>query len=228
MANDITGKDLQEVLDDAKPDPKKNALTLLRSVKRDGMEKLILWLEATDFFTAPASIRDHNSYPGGLLDHCLGVYNKIAFFCTQFQFISKPDISRGKKPLPVTSENIIIASFLHDVNKISKYASKDGGGYKLSKSSLTSHAKLSIQRVSEFIKLDDIEKLMIQYHMGIHYAIEMDAKKGEYHLLSQNPEASKEDRYGKSMRNAYYHNPIVEFFGMADMLATQAEKAKMR
>lgn len=222
----------QMMKDSGKQDSHKSVITLLNTVKRPGIDKLITYLESSDFFIAPASTRFHGCYAGGLVDHSLSVYNKLAYFCTHYGLL-KPDTSMGKKPLPLKPENIVIAALLHDVNKIGKYASKDDGGYKLNKGNLTSHAKLSIQRASEFIKLDPIEDLMIRYHMGIHYSIEMDPKKGEYPLRGDriacegmSKEESQKARYGKSLRNAYYHNPIVEFFAMADVLATQAEKIR--
>ena len=50
---------------------KERFIELLRSTKREGIEKLIDFLEKTDFFTAPASTRFHSSYEGGLL-RCAG------------------------------------------------------------------------------------------------------------------------------------------------------------
>ena len=50
---------------------KERFIELLRSTKREGIEKLIDFLEKTDFFTAPASTRFHMSCEGGLLQHSL-------------------------------------------------------------------------------------------------------------------------------------------------------------
>ena len=46
---------------------KEKFIGLLMSTKRQGMEKLIEWLEKSDFFTAPASTRYHSNYEGGLV-----------------------------------------------------------------------------------------------------------------------------------------------------------------
>ena len=43
--------------------------TYNKNIHRPGAEKLLAWLEGTDFFTAPASTRFHAAYEGGLLDH---------------------------------------------------------------------------------------------------------------------------------------------------------------
>ena len=52
---------------------KEEFLNLLRSIKREGMEDLIKFIENTDFFKAPASTRFHGNFEGGLLQHSLKV-----------------------------------------------------------------------------------------------------------------------------------------------------------
>ena len=46
-------------------------------ITREGADKLLEYLTSPscDFFTAPASTRYHGSYPGGLLEHSLNVYD---------------------------------------------------------------------------------------------------------------------------------------------------------
>ena len=246
MANP-TGAEMVEEIRNAKPDPKKNTLTLLSSVKRDGMEKLIAWLESTDFFIAPASTKFHGCHPGGLVEHSLAVYNKIIYMENVFQFKAKPNTDRGAKPLPVTSETFVIASLLHDICKVDAYIDKGDGTYSWNKATPAGHAKLSIQRASDFIELTPIEEMMIRFHMGLYGCHERyepgswEYKTNvEYRLRSQQTaaekkkmtakekEIDKKKRYGKTLRNACYHNRIVEFFHMADMLATQAEKTRMQ
>ncbi len=46
-------------------------------VKRPGADKLLAWLETTDFFEAPASTRFHLSCPGGLVEHSIHVYHRL-------------------------------------------------------------------------------------------------------------------------------------------------------
>ena len=54
---------------------KERFLELCSKAKREGIEDLVKWLEASDFFYAPASTRFHGSYAGGLLEHSLNVYD---------------------------------------------------------------------------------------------------------------------------------------------------------
>ena len=51
--------------------------TYNKNIHRPGAEKLLTWMETTDFFTAPASTRFHAAYEGGLLDHSINVYNVL-------------------------------------------------------------------------------------------------------------------------------------------------------
>ena len=53
---------------------KEKMLELLKSINREGIDKLISFLEKTDFFEAPASTRFHGSYAGGLVEHSIKVY----------------------------------------------------------------------------------------------------------------------------------------------------------
>ena len=53
---------------------KEEFLKILRTIKRDGLEDFIKFLENTDFFTAPASTRFHGDYAGGLVEHSMKVY----------------------------------------------------------------------------------------------------------------------------------------------------------
>lgn len=53
-------------------------LTLLRSIKREGMENVIEHLEKNDFFEMPSSLKRHHNWEGGLAQHCLGVYERLS------------------------------------------------------------------------------------------------------------------------------------------------------
>ena len=52
---------------------KEEFINLLKQTNREGMDKLIEFLERTDFFEAPASTRFHGCFKGGLLEHSLKV-----------------------------------------------------------------------------------------------------------------------------------------------------------
>ena len=59
---------------------KEEFIELLKSTNREGMDKLLAWIEKSDFYKAPASTRFHGSYEGGLLEHSLNVYKVLKHF----------------------------------------------------------------------------------------------------------------------------------------------------
>lgn len=44
---------------------------------RAGADRLLAWMQESDFFTAPASTRFHGAYEGGLCDHSLAVHDNL-------------------------------------------------------------------------------------------------------------------------------------------------------
>lgn len=90
-------------------DNKERFVTLCRNVKRDGIEELLDWVKKSDFFTAPASTRFHGSYPGGLLQHSLNVYDELKRVLEAY-----PEIE-------CSEESAIICALFHDFCKINYY-----------------------------------------------------------------------------------------------------------
>ena len=58
-------------------DNKTRFIQILEGTNRPGVDKLLAWLDTTDFYTAPASTKYHGAYPGGLLEHSLHVYDRL-------------------------------------------------------------------------------------------------------------------------------------------------------
>lgn len=207
---------------------------LLLATKREGMEALVKMLVDKGFFESPASTRFHGSYKGGLAKHSLSVYHCLSDFCDG-GLCSDKVVSPGQKPLPMDGNTIMIAALLHDVCKIGAYIG-DEKPYKWNKAQPKGHALLSIKRIKAFIKLTPLEELMITYHMGVYglneFYGEDDWQTGEYPLRGDHSndthltrEESKEARYGKSMANAWFHNPICKLMYFCDEIATLEEKA---
>ena len=48
-----------------------------KNVTRPGADRLLKWLEGTDFFTAPASTKFHGAFECGLVMHSINVYNAM-------------------------------------------------------------------------------------------------------------------------------------------------------
>lgn len=92
---------------------KERFIALLKEINRPGarVDMLVDKLEKSDFFYAPASTKYHNSFAGGLCEHCLNVYEELLGLVTSHNV---PNITR---------ENIIIVSLLHDLSKMDYYES---------------------------------------------------------------------------------------------------------
>jgi len=150
---------------------KEEFINILKSTNREGMDKLIEFLEGTDFFEAPASTRYHGAWRGGLLAHSMKVYEIL-------------------KTKTEESDAVKIAALLHDICKINIYKTdyrnvKNSGAwervpyYTIEDNAPYGHGEKSVMIISEFIKLTAEEKYAIRWHMGFT------EPKESYILLSQ-------------------------------------------
>lgn len=140
-------------------------------ITREGADKLLEYLERSDFFTAPASTRYHGAFEGGLLAHSLNVYDCLV------DILNRP---RMKEVYGVeySDESIALVALLHDVCKVNFYKTsfrnaKDETGkwvsvpyYTIEDSLPYGHGEKSVYIVSGFVKLTRDEAFAIRYHMG--------------------------------------------------------------
>ena len=141
---------------------------LLLSTERPGIDKLIAYIRTTDFYTAPASTRFHNSCEGGLLSHSMNVYTMLK------QKMETDLWSRYN----VSSGTIIITALLHDLCKADFYTTemrnkKDENGnwikvpfYTVDDKLPYGHGEKSVYIINSFIKLTRDEAMAIRWHMG--------------------------------------------------------------
>ena len=127
----------------------------LKKNKRTGIEKLIEWLESTDFFTAPASTRFHSNKNGGLAEHSWHVYTLL-----------KEKNERFK--LSLSEETVILTGLLHDCCKTNTYSANSKGKYPFIKDDPFpfGHGEKSVLLISKFIDLTVEECLMIRWHQS--------------------------------------------------------------
>lgn len=209
-------------------------IRLLMSTNRPGIKKLIDYLSGEKFFESPASTKFHGCYNGGLADHSLKVYSYLSEYVNKRKMKLDTVTGAGQKPLPIKQENLIIAGLLHDIFKANKYTGTKKP-YGLNKQHPKGHALLSIAIIQKYIELEEIEILMIKYHMGVYGCNEFDEKqKGEYSLRgdhtkdeSMSREDSKKLRYGQSLANAWFHNPVCKIISFCDEIETLEAKAAM-
>lgn len=151
-------KDIQEV--------KEKIIVLLSGTGRTGIDKVIKYLEETDFFIAPASTNYHGNYEGALAEHSLNVYELLKTKNKQYD-------------LGLSEETMIIAAILHDICKVNLYHKctknrknektqkwESYEGYGFEDDFPVGHGEKSIIRLQQFIKLTRDEIFMIRWHMG--------------------------------------------------------------
>lgn len=146
---------------------KERYLELLKTIKREGMEDLIKYLENSDFFTAPASTKYHGDYEGGLLEHSLKVYDIL---CEK--------VKNSEIDINVSEDTIKIVALLHDICKTNFYKidyrnAKNALGvwekvpyYTIEDTIPYGHGEKSVMMITEYIKLTGEEKYAIRWHMG--------------------------------------------------------------
>lgn len=132
------------------------------AIKRQGKDKLLEYIEKTDFFTAPASTKYHGAYVGGLLEHSLNVFRNMQ-----------------KHKAEYSLETLAIVSLLHDLCKADFYAvdyknvkQLDGSWEKEpyytvnDKLPIGNHGDKSVFITQRFMPLSAEEVAAIRYHMG--------------------------------------------------------------
>ncbi len=138
--------------------------TFNKNVHRRGADKLLEWLETTDFFTAPASTRFHAAHPGGLLEHSLNVYQVL--------------IAKHYDPQTDDLESFTLVSLLHDLCKAGFYTqsfrnAKNAAGewekvpyYTVDDQFPYGHGEKSVYLIERFLRLKTEEAVAVRWHMG--------------------------------------------------------------
>jgi hypothetical protein len=136
------------------------------TIQRDGADKLLEWLEKSDFFKAPASTRFHLSEEGGLCEHSLNVFREFKKLLGLYPGIE------------CSPESAAIMGLLHDVCKVSYYAKeqrnrKVDGEWEAydyfavnEKFAYGAHGSKSVYIIQSYIKLLPVEAVGIANHMG--------------------------------------------------------------
>lgn len=170
---------------------------LTENVTRDGITVLLNAIRKTDFFTAPASTRYHDSCEGGLVHHSVKVYYKLRELLEH-----KPDI--------YNQESVAIIALLHDLCKMGFYKvemrnTKNELGkwiqvpyYTVDDKFPMGHGEKSVILIMEHLKLTTDEQFSIRWHMGGFEA------KENHQTLSK----------------AYEQCNLAMYLHLADMLAT--------
>ena len=167
-------------------------------IHRNGADRLLEWLEGTDFFVAPASTKFHGACEGGLVQHSVNVYHAM-----RDHFFEEGD----------QEESFALCALLHDLCKASFYkkgtrnVKNEATGawekvlnYTIEDQFAYGHGEKSVWLIERFIKLKPAEAIAIRWHMG---GFDEAARGGSF-AISQ----------------AYDQYPLAGKLHMADLYAT--------
>ncbi|MBO5969819.1 MAG: HD domain-containing protein [Clostridia bacterium] len=189
------------------------------NIRREGADKLLSWLETTDFFTAPASTKYHLSREGGLCEHSVNVYHRLRQLYSTEKRISQMKeigVQYDGTLTEAEEESIAICSLLHDLCKVNFYEVE----YRNKKNEETGqwekvpqyiindklpygHGEKSVYIISGFMKLTREEAMAIRFHMGL-------AQEGEI----------------RDCGKAFEMYPMAFLTHMADMQATYLDEVE--
>lgn len=192
---------------------KEHFLELLRSTSIDpeDMEYFIHQLETSGFFTAPASMKNHLCFEGGLMLHSLNVYEAAVALKKTF-IEERPDIFEK-----IPDDSIKIAALLHDVCKANLYFKRHGAQVDYGKAEYGTdysglpigHGEKSVVMLLQMgLPMEDSEVCAIRWHMG---------------AWSVNPSNSEEMGNYRKAEDMY---PLVTLIHMADTAAARFTERK--
>ena len=178
-------------------------------ITREGAAELRAYLTESDFFQAPASMRYHCAYAGGLCEHSVNVYRRL------LRHVEDEYGSDYQKIVP--DESIAICGLLHDVCKVNFYRAdfrnvKENGEWVRKPCFVREelfpfgHGEKSVFIVNRFLRLTGAEAMAINWHMG---GFDSRAKGGDY-----------------SVSDAYCKYPLAVLLHVSDLEATYIDEKR--
>jgi len=142
------------------------------NITRPGADKMLDFLCAGDFFTAPASTRYHGAYEGGLAAHSVNVHHCLV------DYLDRARVKDVYK-LEYAEESAAIVALLHDICKVDVYkkstrnVKNEQTGqwekvpcYNFEDNLPYGHGEKSVYMISGFMRLTREEAMAIRWHMG--------------------------------------------------------------
>lgn len=175
---------------------------LLMPIRREGMDKLLAWMEENGFYQMPCSGGNHLAKEGGLAEHSLnvlGIMQDMSFLlCNGQDGLSKED-----------QDAIYICALLHDLGKCGDYgkpgyipnmlkgratkANPEPEPYQSPSKpfkvndelSAVDHEIRSVKIASKYISLTEEEELAILWHNGLYgnFKYQISGKETPLYLL---------------------------------------------
>ncbi len=161
-------------------------------INRPGIDKLMSYIQSSDFYTAPASTKFHLSCEGGLLQHSLNVLDALRGLLVFNPITGLYEYQvAGKVAAEFPAESVTIAALLHDVCKTHFYATamrnvknektnrwEKQPYYTIDDKMPLGHGPKSAMIVKQYIELTTPEMYAIWWHMGFNGNFENDTAAG--------------------------------------------------
>ena len=233
---------------------KEKIIELLTNTKRQGIPPLLDYLITDGFFESPASTRFYGCYKGGLAKHSLWVYETLSIYNEQFDLGKARSPGQKPLTLGLDNIKIAallhdvckVGAYLGDEKPYRWNKAQPKGHATLSIERIKKHIELTeieelmiryhmgVYGLNEFYEKGSWEfETSAEYPLGTIEDIVCDLLGHEEYPLrgdhSKDEKLTKEEsqkaRYGKSLRNAWYHNPICKLMYFCDELQVMGEKA---
>ncbi len=151
----------------------------LAKVQRPGMDKLLEYIQKSDFYKAPASTKYHLAAPSGLLQHSLNVLDALRGLLSWRSDGVWEYRAAGKVVDTIPDDSVIMMALLHDICKTHFYGTStrnqknDATGkwekvpfYTVNDMMPLGHGPKSAMIVKQYTTLTSQELYAIWHHMG--------------------------------------------------------------
>lgn len=177
-------------------------------INRPGAAELLEWMRANGFFEAPASTKHHGAKLGGLAQHSINVFRRLAEIAMKETKLLKN----------LNLETLAITALLHDLCKIDAYKPTVTGNtcphktaeekpkWEYTNNFPVGHGEKSIILIMRFMWLTEEEMLAIRWHMG---AFDSATRGGS-----------------ADMNNAFKQCKLAVMLHLADMMATHFDETE--
>ena len=166
--------------------------TELAKVQRPGMDKLLEYIQKSDFYKAPASTKYHLACPGGLLQHSLNVLDALRGLLSWRSDGVWEYRAAGKVVDTIPDDSVIMMALLHDICKTHFYGTSTRNVknettgrwekvpfYTVNDMMPLGHGPKSAMIIKQYTTLTTMEMYAIWHHMGMTGDYENDTAVGK-------------------------------------------------
>ena len=164
----------------------------LAKVQRPGMDKLLEYIQKSDFYKAPASTKYHLACPGGLLQHSLNVLDALRGLLSWRSDGNWEYRAAGKVVDTIPDDSVIMMALLHDICKTHFYGTSTRNVknettgrwekvpfYTVNDMMPLGHGPKSAMIIKQYTTLTSQEMYAIWHHMGMNGNYENDNAVGK-------------------------------------------------